>query len=511
MSAQLQSQSVEAAQQELRRSAAVLSGPGGRQQAAAELRDRLCLLDTGELLVADNACLDHGVLAYQDMLKRNQFDFRVVRCTMDEVRAHYAANGDHDGGTPDKPNSVRQEQVLRYIRAAVAAGASDLHFVISPEMWRLRQRVHGVLETLVERPAADGQALVATIYQSMCDVAETTYKPNQPQDGRLKESFLASAGLFGARIATRPTDRGTLMVLRLLHNQGTRHRSLSELGYSETHAKMIRTMTRRKTGINIFSGETGSGKSTSLEVLLGMLLRNFDNKLHVLTLEDPPEYRIPGANQTPVIDGDWPAGIRNMMRLDPNVIMIGEMRDYESAQAAFRAAMTGHGVWTTLHANDAIAILQRLTDIGVDPGLMTDPSIVTGLINQNLARTLCPHCKQPWTFARPKRDPELVERVEQRCDITGIHVRGPGCDRCRNTGVSGRTVIAEVAVPTRGLMDAYRTGGKVEAKDYWVKRMGGITKAMHLVDRINHGSVDPELGEEDAGPIDADDFVLEGA
>lgn len=495
---------------ELRRVARVLSDEGGPHPARHELRDLVCFLDNGELLILQGARLDHDVMSYVDGLKRAGVQYREVLTTLEELRKHYARShelaGAPGGSSVADKISKRQAQVLAMIGSAVAANASDVHFIVKRDIAVIRNRVNGLLEDVLDMRALDGRELCATIYQSMCDDADSTFKPRSSQDGKLKQEFLEAAGLYGARIATRPTERGLLMVLRLLYNQGTRIRSLEQLGYLPEQVAQIMRLTKKKNGINIFSGPTGSGKSTSLQVLFGLLIQFYEGKLNAMTVEDPIEYTIDGAVQTPKGPGDWSDAIRNLMRLDPDVMMVGEMRDLASSQAAFQAAMTGHGVWSTVHSNDAATILQRLDDLGLDPGLYSDPSIVTGLINQNLAPTLCMHCKAPWTGrVSASITPDLVARVNLKCKPEGVFVRGPGCERCRYTGIAGRTVIAEVIIPNLAFMRTFREKGKAEARAHWIANMGGITKLQHVIRRIDEGLIDPEIGEKSIGLLDEDD------
>lgn len=510
--------------------AKVLTAEGGRFALTPELRDMMCLTSDGILYVSSSNGMNHHVLAFIERLTRNNISFRRVEIPLGKIKHLYQEASQQQtqagpGTNAAEDTTHRQREVIKLIKECVSMGVSDIHFRVKAEITEIWVRVHGELQRLRtsdgvprEYTRQHGHELCATMYQSMCDVAEEFHKPEQSQDGRLKKEHLRACGLFGARIATRPTERGYLMVLRLLYDHRGKKPTMVDLGYLPEQIALIRRMTQRTVGINIFSGPTGSGKSTTLECLLSMLLAEFENKIHLLTLEDPPEYEVEGAVQTPIIcdrkdpaalPREWASAISNSMRLDPDVMMVGEMRDLDSAVAAFRAAMTGHGLWTTLHANDVTSILARLQDIGVQMSLLTDAALVTGLINQSLAPVLCPKCKVPFREAKAGLAVDLVERVEQTCNPEKVFVKGRGCEheQCRQ-GIVGRTVIAEVIMPTQQFMSVFQNEGKAAARSFWVKSMAGITKNQHLIRRLNEGIIDPLLAERRVCPLDYDIITL---
>ncbi len=490
-----------------------LTATGEAHQIAMELREMFCLLDTGELLVANGLLMDQHVLAFRDGLKRRGVNVTVRACSLSELRDHYARSPSPIGKVAvmdRRQESATQQRVLEIFAGAVREGASDIHWFDEDDSCRIRIRVNGLLEdfaALPEVPTQLGGEFRAAIYQGMCDIADSTFKPSQPQDARMKESVVKAIGLYGARVATRPLDKGQVMVTRLLHRKIGEHWTLEKLGYLKEQVRLISSMTQNKHGLHIFAGPTGSGKSTSLEVLITRLVGNFNNQINVITLENPPEYKIAGARQTPVIDDDWTGGIKNAMRLDPDVIMVGEVRDFSSAQAAFQAALTGHGVWTTLHANDPFAILQRLDDLKLDPGLYADASLVRGLIYQCLVPVLCDHCRIPLCDIVDSLTPETVTRIATYCGDTGIFFRNSeGCEHCRK-GLKGRSVIGEVVSPTQDLLDMFRREGKAAARACWIAQHGGITRAVHLARLIRQGLTDPILGEAIVGRLDHDDVL----
>jgi type II secretory ATPase GspE/PulE/Tfp pilus assembly ATPase PilB-like protein len=415
----------------------------------------------------------------------------------------------------------RQNEVVELIRSASEQGASDVHLRVGERGAQILFRVDGDLTGVHDYPATHGYELCGTIYGSMCDVADPTYKAHLDQGARMKKSFLEQCGLHGARVETRPTDDGTLMVLRLLYHRKGGPLSLRALGYEAEQVMSFQRMYQSVAGLHVLSGPTGSGKSTTLESVMSDIIREYGETIHVLTIEDPPEYPIEFAVQTPIkcnkddaaeVSRAWASSISNSMRLDPDMIMVGEIRDYDSAMAGFRAAMTGHPVWTTLHANDAFTILDRLADMRISEGLLCDATNLSGLINQSLMAKNCPHCAKPYLGNENLVKGALRRRLEMTCDLTSVKLRGDGCPACarpklkRAGGVLGRTVAAEVLMPNQKVLDEYRSRGKAAAREMWVTEHKGITKTAHLIRKIEQGIVDPRIAERAVGPIDNDIF-----
>lgn len=491
-----------------------LTAPGGTYELNDEARKIICFTSNGELYISASHEKSYWVLAFIDKLRRNSINFTIKYVGIEEIAGLYSNNVSRSHRS--QSSSGRQEEVINIVRNAVNIKASDIHIIVRDNVTHVKYRVDGELRLSQEMSENDGHDICATIYQTMCDVAEPVFNPRRSQDARLMATALAKCGLYGGRIATRPTDNGLLMVIRLLYDRGSSSLELEHLGYTPEQITMINRMAARRFGINILAGPTGSGKSTTLECVLKRIIHQREGKAHVLTLEDPPEYRITGAVQTPIlcdksddegISREWARAISNAMRLDPDVLMCGEVRDLHSAVATFRAAMTGHGVWTTVHANDALAILTRLQDIGVSPVILTDATLVTGLISQVLARKLCPDCRQPWHQHAQRIAPDIRARVEKYCQLDKTWLRGEGCVSCNFSGIKGRTVVAEVIEPDDVLMDIYTREGKNAARRYWIKQLGGLTRRDILIRMINRGIVDPCEGERDVCMLDDDEML----
>jgi type II secretory ATPase GspE/PulE/Tfp pilus assembly ATPase PilB-like protein len=187
--------------------------------------------------------------------------------------------------------------------------------------------------------------------------------------------------------------------------------------------------------------------------------------------------------------------------------MYGEVRDLASCIAAFTGGLTGHLVLSTLHTNNAVASLQRLVDMGMDVSLVTDPALLTGIVNQSLLPVLCMHCRKPAKDHVGELEDDLVERLEQ-LGVTNAYLLGDGCNHCSGLGVVTRTAVAEVLVTTHGFMQVFRRNAG-EARNYWVSKMGGITKTAHALMKVKEGLIDPRMAETIVGPLDFDNYILE--
>lgn len=497
---------------------AVLTAPGGRYEIDGELRQKFCLTSDLVLHVVDGYAADAFVQAFVERVRRTEGKSPAWNFVTPEalsqmykgVPVEVSAAGYTQYDAANQSSTGKQDQVLRILRDATNAGASDIHFIASPQGHQLRFRIHGQLETVQSFAGQDGTKLLSTIYETMSENTGTNYRPGEKQDGRLKSEFVTECGLFGARLATRPTLNGPWMAMRLLYDNGS-EMTLEQAGYLPQQIDALTRLIHRIDGMVLLTGTTGAGKSMTIRTLLTMLLVAMEYTVNLVTVEDPVEYRIWGATQTPLGPKEtWPEAIANMMRLDPDVALIGEMRDTASALAAYQATLTGHMMWSTLHVNSAAASLQRLLDLQVDANLVYDPGLVKGLVNQSLTRVLCPHCKVPYVGHSHDLPEDLRSRVERHCIPEQVHLAGEGCDKCHGRGVTGRTAIAEILLPDIDFMRRFRSGGRAEAQAFWVREQGGITKNAHLLHRVSEGLIDPRHGERDVCQLDEDRSVIGG-
>ena len=325
-------------------------------------------------------------------------------------------------------------RVNQMVARALELRASDIHIEPFERQLVIRYRIDGVLRPVQYPDNLPPEAIISRIkVLANLDIAERRL----PQDGRIK--LRAEGREIDLRISTVPTLHGESVVMRLLDRRDL-PLDFVALGFEEPTLGRFEKLLSRPQGIILVTGPTGSGKTTTLYAALSKL--NTPDK-KVLTVEDPVEYQLEGINQIPIrpnIDLTFANALRAILRQDPDVIMVGEMRDLETARIAVQAALTGHKVFSTLHTNDASSSITRLQDMQVDDYLLT--STIDGILAQRLVRKLCPHCREPY----PAPD-WLLERLDLRSlpgETNPVLYRACGCDMCDHTGFRGRTTVLEL-------------------------------------------------------------------
>lgn len=325
------------------------------------------------------------------------------------------------------------------IQRAMDAHASDIHFESYRGVFRVRFRVDGVLHE-VDRPGVNMQPAITSRIKLMSglDISEKRL----PQDGRIR--IRVGGTDLDIRVATSPGIAGENIVLRLLISEGGVE-SIDDLGMHSDHKQLIKKLLTHTNGIILVTGPTGSGKSTSLYSFLRHLM---GDERKIITVEDPVEYQINGITQIPVnaeIDLSFASVLRSVLRQDPDIVMIGEIRDRETAEIAVQAALTGHLVLSTLHTNDAPSAFVRLMDMGVEPYLLA--SSVIGVLGQRLVRAVCPQCQQSDTKGKAQAETLDWQKMNQQWPILDEEenfTHGTGCPHCLGSGYRGRRSIFEM-------------------------------------------------------------------
>ncbi len=364
------------------------------------------------------------------------------------------------------------------IYAAVQEHASDIHIEVGERLMRVRLRVDGVLFEKMKPPFQMQPAVVSRIkIMAGMDISERRV----PQDGAI--TVMMDKRPIDLRVSTMPGKFGEKVVIRIIDN---RHvpTGLEHLGFSPRMLAQYRSVVQSPNGIVLVTGPTGSGKSSTLYAALRELS---DETVNLCTVEDPVEYNLAGVNQFQVNDKagfTFAGALRSLLRQDPDVIMVGEIRDLETARIATQAALTGHLVLSTLHTNDAPSAVTRLFNIGVEPYLVA--ASLRGVLAQRLLRKICKHCKEPVEMT-----PTLtttLSRLAEGGKAPEAIFHGVGCPKCRGTGYSGRIGIFELLVPTDETADAISRGGTLQELRRIAKGQGYISLQNDGLEKVAAGS-----------------------
>lgn len=360
----------------------------------------------------------------------------------------------------DLLDSQDDAPVIRLLNAlftqGIKLGASDIHIETFEKTLKVRLRIDGVLREVLDLQRVLSSLVISRIkVMAKLDIAEKRI----PQDGRI--TLKIGGHTVDVRVSTLPSNHGERVVMRILDKK-TANLDLSLLGMYPDTLQGMKRLIAHPHGIILVTGPTGSGKTTSLYAMLTELNQSTRN---ILTIEDPIEYDLPGIGQTQVnnkVDMTFARGLRAMLRQDPDVVMVGEIRDLETGEIAVQASLTGHLVLSTLHTNSALGAIARLRDMGVEPFLLS--SSLIGLIAQRLVRTLCPECKKEHRL----EPDELALLGENATDITFIY-EPQGCEHCNGTGYAGRTGIYELIEIDDGIRSMIHRQENEQALEAYVK------------------------------------------
>lgn len=502
----------------------ILTAAGGEFELPESQRVDYALLVVKQsvllLLVADEAA-SKARMVYLGILERaRKKGYRVVMrlATRSVIRIVYDEVEEKRANKDDVDIEGFEADFDKILKNGLERNASDIHIEVRRTEANIRMRVNGVLLHFQQLSVRYAMDLAQVVYSVIAEEKDVTFNPNITQDAVIDREV--GGRRTRVRLATLPAyPDGFDMTMRLLPigTSTGRPKSLQELGYSDVHAQSIKMAIARPVGVTIFAGTTGSGKSTSLQNILRQKVEANQGLIKVITVEDPPEYAIPGATQVPVVrsktkdsgENPFASAIRASMRSDPDILMVGEVRDPASSGLLVSAVQSGHQVFTTVHASSAFGIIARLEGLKVDRSVLAGSDFISGLVYQTLLPILCDHCSTPLkqemsTFYGDEESRGLLSRLSQVCQVQNhnIRLKGPGCKHC-TSGVVGRTVVAEVVVPDNEILRFIREGNDTDARLHWQKT-GGRTALSHGIDKMLLGMVDPRDVEHKLGLLITD-------
>ena len=430
-------------------------------------------------------------------------------------------------GADEKNNESRNRKAaLDLIQKAAEFGASDLHLLMRGTHAEAQIRVKGGLLVLERMTQERAETLARAIYQGIATVRDSSYNPLEYQNAQISGEEMTRMGLTSIRIVRGPAfpvdDGGGFMIMRQQYLSGGSGRKsrerlerprrpagelqLARMGYSKWQIDALQYLARCPNGMILFTGPTGSGKTTGLnEVMKHIARERPDSRL--VTIEDPVEYPMSWAVQMVVANASDAAStakafterLRTSLRMDPDIILMGEIRDAESAIVAIDAALTGHQVWGTLHVTDpykTVGRLELMDNVRLARGVVCDHTTLRGIVAQRLIPTLCPHCSLSLTGNETELPDTLLTALRSHGDLQKVRIRGDGCDECSGDGIAGRIAVAEVVVTDARLMDDFLAHGiDVARRNHRIRKDTDNSMIDNALVHVFAGKVDPRDAE----------------
>lgn len=490
-----------------------------------ETRRLLALFSDGTYLVSKDNRFDGAVYNFEATVKRRKIPIKApVYVTLNEIAAIYAyaerGTGTVDVSAEEAEDMQMQIDFINIVQRASQKKVSDIHVIVGSSSTILF-RENGIMVKQNEYGGEWGEAFVRSVFAS-ADISDSNYSQNEFQGAQklgatpLRGSngkLMLPHNVLAIRLQFNPIAFGSqYLVMRLLYADDNPEGSsdLRSLGLGKYEEDLFYKMRSMATGLNVVAGPTGSGKSTTLQRNMIKLLQEKNYQINLLTVEDPPEYPIPGARQMPVTnanteeekDEQFTKALSAALRSDPDVILVGETRSLSTASLAFKGALSGHGVWTTLHANSAPAIITRLRDMGIQSYMLNDPELVKGLVSQRLFRKLCPVCKQSIKTKEGTPEFQRLRNALGDYGIENVYISGPGCKACGYKGFKGRMAVDEIILPDSRVLRLLIDNETAKAIDYWVSELNGRPLKDAAIERMIKGQIDMDEVERWCGLID---------
>ncbi len=503
----------------------LLTLPNSDITLSDETRRLVALFSDGTYLVSKEHRFDGPVYNFEKTIKKRRMPIKTPQyVSQNEISAIYAYAERGSGLANVDVNNLDQMQMqidfINVVARASAQKVSDIHVIVA-DSTIIMFRVNGMMQRQMEYNKEWGEAFVRAAFAS-ADISDSNYAQNEFQGAqKLGETPLRGSdgklmlphNVLAIRLQFNPIAFGSqYLVMRLLYADDNPDGSsdLKSLGFGDREENLFYRLRAVPVGLNIVAGPTGSGKSTTLQRNMIKLLQEKNYEINLITVEDPPEYPIPGARQMPVTnanteeekEAEFTKALNAALRSDPDVMMVGEIRSLSAAELTFKGALSGHGVWSTLHANSAPAIITRLRDMGIQSYMLGDPELIKGLISQRLFRKLCPYCRK--SVKERMNDPSFGRLKTALGDfgIENTFIRGEGCKFCGYKGVSGRMSVPEIILPDAMFLQLMINGDTKRAIDYWTSELDGRPLRDAAIERMLKGYIDLDEVERWCGLLD---------
>ena len=474
----------------------------------------------GEIIISRTHRYDGRVIAFLDLLHQRG---RVVKepfySDLGLISNIYKYNDERLGtgshSRVDYDNQMQKDFVDIIARAA-AQKVSDIHIEVADQT-TIYFRIDGSMQPVLEYNSQWGESFVRAAFAS-ADISNSSFAQNEYQtaqkDGRTplrgtKDLYLPS-GVLGIRMQFNPIAFGSqYVVMRLLYDNPSEGIK-TEQEFNEYEQKLLLRLRAAPTGLVVVAGPTSSGKSTTLVRNMALMLKERRYEINLITVEDPAEQKIFGAHQMPVVNAvneeqreeKFTEALAAALRSDPDTLMVGEIRTLSAAQLTVKGALSGHNVWTTLHANSAMGALTRLLDMGVEAFKLKDETMMRGLVSMRLFKKLCPYCRE---HLSDKPEHSAYNRVKDALGDIGLNqtfVRGVGCEHCHGTGTIGRIKAGEIIITNSEFLNLALSGDTEGALKYWLERMNGRTLKEAAIELMLRGIIGVDELERYVGLLD---------
>lgn len=447
----------------------------------------------GEVVISRTHKYDGRVIAFLDLLRQNnQYIKEPFYSDLGLISNIYKYNDERLGAGGhsrlDYDNQMQKDFVDIIARAA-SQKVSDVHIEVADQT-TIYFRIDGSMQPVLEYNSQWGESFVRAAFAS-ADISNSSYAQNEYQtalkDGRTplrgtKDLYLPN-GILGIRMQFNPIAFGSqYVVMRLLYDNPSEGIK-TEQEFNEYEQKLLLRLRSAPTGLVIVAGPTSSGKSTTLVRNMALMLKERRYEINLITVEDPAEQKIFGAHQMPVVNAvneeqreeKFTEALAAALRSDPDTLMVGEIRTLSAAQLTVKGALSGHNVWTTLHANSAMGALTRLLDMGVESFKLKDETMMRGLVSMRLFKKLCPYCRERLA---DKHNHPAYNRVKEAFGDLGLgqtYVRGVGCEHCKGTGTIGRIKAGEIIITNSEFLSLVLAGETENAMKFWLEKLNGRT------------------------------------
>jgi len=470
----------------------LLTANGAEFELPKETQGLLAYFSGGNLVVSRTHRYDGRVLAFLDLLrKKNRPMLSPFYSDLGLISSIYKYYENKAGGSRSRVdyNNQMQKDFIDIVAKAAAQKVSDIHIEVADQT-TIYFRIDGSMQPVLEFNSGWGESFVRAAFAS-ADISNSNYAQNEYQsaqkDGRTplrgtKDLYLPE-GVLSIRMQFNPVAFGSrYVVMRLLYDNPSESIT-TEQEFGKYEQKLLHRLRSFPTGLVVVAGPTSSGKSTTLVRNMVLMLKEHHYEINLITVEDPVEQKIFGAHQIPVVnttneeqrENEYTEALAAALRSDPDTLMVGEIRTLAAAQLTVKGALSGHNVWTTLHANSAMAALVRLLDMGVEAFKLKEETMMRGLISMRLFKRLCPHCREQLINHPEKSEYARVKDAFGDLGLNQVYVRGGGCEHCNGTGTMGRIKAGEIIITNSDFLKLALAGDTDAAVKYWLEEMDGRT------------------------------------